>query len=77
MNEKVIRFSFFWMGRSFLEILCGIHKFDRMIIQMGAMTLSVTTLNIMTFNITINKKQHSAQWQTIVMLSVIYAECHI
>jgi hypothetical protein len=39
------------MERSFLEILCGIHKFDRMIIQMGATTLSVMTLSLRTLSI--------------------------
>ncbi len=36
-----------------------------------------TTLSIMTFRITINKTQHSAYWQSIVMLSVSYAECRL
>ncbi len=44
---------------------------------MGATTPSITTftrktLGIMTFSISINKTQHSAYWQSFVMLSVIF-----
>jgi hypothetical protein len=43
------------------------------------MTLSITTfsimaLGLMTMIIKINKTRHSAKWQSIVILSVIYAE---
>jgi hypothetical protein len=47
------------------------------IMTLSIMTFSIITLSIMTFSITINKTQHSAYWQSIVMLSVAYAECHL
>ncbi len=48
----------------------------------GATALSITTisrmtLSRMTFSIILNKTRHSAQWQIIVMLSVIFAVCHL
>jgi hypothetical protein len=30
----------------------------------------------MTFSITINKTWHSALWQSVLKLSVVYAKCH-
>jgi hypothetical protein len=44
--------------------------------------LSITTLSTMTFRILISKmrrstERHSALWQSIVMLNVIYAECNL
>jgi hypothetical protein len=39
--------------------------------KLGGRSLSITTFSIMTFSITINKMRHSAQWQSVVMLSVI------
>ncbi len=41
------------------------------------MTINITTLSIMTFSMIINKMRHSALWERVVMLSVIYAECHV
>ncbi len=39
--------------------------------KLGSRSLSIMTFSIMTFSITINKMRHSAQWQSVVMLSVI------
>jgi hypothetical protein len=50
-----------------------------MAVTNGANVFSITTRRIMTFSISINKSRHSAQWHSplsIVMLSLIYAECH-
>ena len=47
------------------------------IMTLGIMTLSIMTLSIMTFSIAVNKTQHSPLWQSIAMLSVIYADCHL
>ncbi len=41
-------------------------------------TLGITTFSITTISITTNKTWYSAQqWQSVVILSVIYAECHV
>jgi hypothetical protein len=42
----------------------------------GAATLSTTTLSQMTFSITINKEQLSAQCLSVVKLRTVYTECH-
>jgi hypothetical protein len=44
----------------------------------GATTLSMKTLSIMTFSITLNEMRQSVQWhlsKIVVILSVVYAEC--
>jgi hypothetical protein len=43
--------------------------------QKGPTTLSITTLSIATHSITQYKTQHSAWWQSVVIMGVIYAEC--
>ncbi len=46
------------------------------LMTLNIMTLSIMTLSIMTFSIiVVNKTRHSAEWQNIVMLSVVYADC--
>ncbi len=40
------------------------------------MTLSITTLSITTLSMIIHKTRHSALWQSVIMLSVVLAECH-
>jgi hypothetical protein len=47
------------------------------ITTLSIMTLSIMTLSITTFCVIVNKTRHTALWLSIVMLSVIYADCHL
>jgi hypothetical protein len=58
-----------------LYIMTLMMTFSMMTFNM--MTFSMMSFSMMTFRIILNKTRHSSQWQSIVMLTVIYAECHI
>jgi hypothetical protein len=46
------------------------------IMTFSIMTFSIMTFSLMTFSITMNKIQHSANCQDVVVLNVSWPECH-
>jgi hypothetical protein len=62
-----------YIGATTLSIMT-LNMMTLNIMTLNIMTFSIITLGVMAFSIIINIARHSAQWQSIVILSVICAD---